>query len=77
MILIEQVIRRDLVNSIRKKRPGKEIEDFLLHQDNAPAHRADSTVLELDLPVVWCFSSQTRIWRRHHGRLKVANFDLS
>lgn len=49
MILIEQVLRRDLVNAIRKKRPGKRIEDFLLHQDNAPAHRADSTVLDLDL----------------------------
>ena len=37
------------MNTIRKKRPGKRIEDFLLHQDNAPVHRADSTVLELNL----------------------------
>ena len=43
MILIEQVLRRDLVNAMRKKRPCERIED------NAPAHRADSTVLELDL----------------------------
>ena len=49
MILIEQVIWRDLVNAIRKKRPGKGIEDFLLYQDNSSAHRADSTVLGLDL----------------------------
>ena len=34
VILIEQVLRRDLVRTI---------------EDNAPAHRADSTVLELDL----------------------------
>ncbi|XP_062618459.1 histone-lysine N-methyltransferase SETMAR-like [Saccostrea cucullata] len=47
-----QVIRRYLVNAIRKKRPDKQIEEFLLHQDNAPAHRADTTMLELDLRVI-------------------------
>ncbi|XP_061195372.1 histone-lysine N-methyltransferase SETMAR-like [Saccostrea echinata] len=44
-----KVIRRDLVNAIRKIRIDKQIEEFLLHQDNAPAHRADTCLLELDL----------------------------
>ncbi|WAR08098.1 MOS1T-like protein [Mya arenaria] len=43
------VVRRDMVQSLRKKRPGmdEDIENVLLHQDNAPAHRARYTELEL------------------------------
>lgn len=40
-----------MVQALRKKRPGMEenIENVLLHQDNAPAHRARYTELELDV----------------------------
>lgn len=43
-----KVIRRDLVHAIRKKWPEKK-KHFLLHRDNAPAHRAESAISELDL----------------------------
>jgi len=44
-----QVLRRDLVNAIRKKRPHMDHDRIILHQDNAPAHRAESTQLEISL----------------------------
>lgn len=44
-----QVLRRDLIRALRKKRPEIELDKFLLHQDNAPAHTATSTQLEIDL----------------------------
>ena len=44
-----KVLRRDLQQAIRKKRPGKAISDFLLHQDNAPPHVSVETRLELSL----------------------------
>lgn len=48
-MFIFQVLRRDLQQAIRKKRPGKEISQFLLHQDNAPPHVSTETRLELSL----------------------------
>ena len=44
-----KVLRRDIQQAIRKKRPGKAISDFLLHQDNAPPHVSAETRLELSL----------------------------
>lgn len=46
-----QVVRRDLIQALRKKRPGmaQELENIILHQDNAPAHTAVQTTLEIDL----------------------------
>ena len=44
-----KVLRRDLPQTIQKKRPGKAISDFLLHQDNAPPHVSAETRLELSL----------------------------
>lgn len=43
-----QVIRRDLSNAIRKKRPDSEIENLIFHQDNAPAHRSEDTLMTID-----------------------------
>ena len=46
-----QVIRRNLVKSLRKKRPdmADDLENVVLHQDNAPSHTANRTQLEIDL----------------------------
>ena len=49
VVILFQVLRRDLQQAIRKKRPGKEMSDFLLHQDNAPPHVSAETRLELSL----------------------------
>ena len=43
-----QVLRRDLVRAIRRKRPDVEIESLVFHQDNAPAHRAQETIMTID-----------------------------
>ncbi|XP_052814036.1 histone-lysine N-methyltransferase SETMAR-like [Mya arenaria] len=40
--------QRHLTNALRKKRPDCEIEDLIFHQDNAPAHRAEDTLLTID-----------------------------
>lgn len=45
--LFFQVLRRDLVDAISRKRPGLDLCDVIFHQDNAPAHRAASTMLEI------------------------------
>ena len=37
------------MQAIRKKRPGIDLDQFILHQDNAPGHRAQSTQLEISL----------------------------
>lgn len=42
-----KVLRRDLVDALRKKRPGIPLEYFILHQDNAPPHTAEVTKLEI------------------------------
>lgn len=46
-----QTIRRDLMNALRKKRPAlyNNIENVILHQDNAPSHTAARTQLEIDV----------------------------
>ena len=46
-----QVIRRDLIQAIRKKRPelSQNLENVLFHQDKAPAHTAAMTQLEIGL----------------------------
>ncbi|CAC5400441.1 unnamed protein product [Mytilus coruscus] len=48
---IKKVLRRDLVQALRKKRPylAANIEQMILHQDNAPAHTSLKTHLEIDL----------------------------
>jgi histone-lysine N-methyltransferase SETMAR len=43
-----QVICRNLNHAIRKKRPEMEIEKMYFHQDNAPAHRCEETLLTID-----------------------------
>lgn len=44
----QKVIRRDLINAIRKKREHAEIENIIFHQDNAPPHRAHDTLMTID-----------------------------
>ena len=39
-----QVLRRDLVSALKKKRPGVPMDYFLWHQDNASPHTAESTL---------------------------------
>ena len=43
-----QVVRRHLTNALRKKRPHCEIENLIFHQDNAPAHRSEDTLMTID-----------------------------
>lgn len=46
-----QVIRRDLIQALRKKRPhmSQNLENVLFHHDNAPCHTAAATQLEIGL----------------------------
>lgn len=46
-----KVLRRDLINAIRKKRPElyRQLDSIIFHQDNAPAHTAVQTQLEIEL----------------------------
>ena len=46
-----QVVQRDLMHAIRKKRPAmaEDTENIIYHYDNAPAHSASQTNLELSL----------------------------
>ena len=44
-----QVLKRDLVQALRRKRPQLDLDDVILHHDNAPAHRARDTELDIDL----------------------------
>ena len=39
------MLRRDLVNSLRRK----PLEQIILHQNNAPAHRANAKLLDINL----------------------------
>ena len=50
------MLRRDLIQALRKKRPGTPVHDFLLHQDKAPAHVSARTRLELSLLDLECIS---------------------
>jgi hypothetical protein len=45
--IILQVLRRDLVHALEKKRPGVQLEHFILHMDNASSHTAAATDLEV------------------------------
>ena len=47
--IIFQVLRRDLARSLRRKRPGIDMDTVIFHQDNAPPHQAEVTQLELDV----------------------------
>jgi len=42
-----QVLGRELVHALQKKRPGIPLESLILHQDNAPPHTAQVTTLEI------------------------------
>lgn len=46
-----QVVGRDLIQAIRKKRPelSQQLENVIFHQDNAPAHTAAMTQLKIRL----------------------------
>ena len=48
-----QVLRGDLIEALRRKRPQPDLDDVILHHDNAPAHRAHDSDLDIDLI---CFS---------------------
>ena len=50
VLVVLQVIRRDLVKSLRKKRPdmADNFENVVLQKDNAPSHTANRTQLEID-----------------------------
>lgn len=37
------------MRALGRKRPGIPLNEFVLHQDNAPGHNASSTQLEIDL----------------------------
>jgi len=46
-----QVLRRDLMHALQKKRPGlaSDVGTVIFHQDNAPSHKSAETQLEIDL----------------------------
>jgi hypothetical protein len=44
-----QVLRRDLVQPLRRKQPQLDLDDAILHHDNAHTHRAHDTELEVNL----------------------------
>jgi histone-lysine N-methyltransferase SETMAR len=41
--------KRNLVQALRRKRPQLDLDDIILHHDNAPEHRAHDTELEIRL----------------------------
>ena len=43
------MLRHDLIQALRRKHPLLVLDDVILHHDNAPAHRAQSTELEISL----------------------------
>lgn len=49
LFCVFQVLRRDLVRALRRKRPALALDKVLLHQDNAPSHTAATTKLEISL----------------------------
>ena len=48
-MVVFQVLRRDLLKAFQKKRPYMSLDRVILHQDNAPGHRAESTQLKINL----------------------------
>ena len=49
LLVYFQLLSRDLMYALRKKRPYVNPEDIILHQDNAPPHTASTTQLEIDV----------------------------
>ncbi|XP_053406618.1 histone-lysine N-methyltransferase SETMAR-like [Mercenaria mercenaria] len=49
MKALSSVLKRDYVNVLKRKRPALDLDRVILHQDNAPVHRANSTQLEITL----------------------------
>ena len=43
------MLNRDLVQTLRRKRPQLDFDDVILHYDNGPAHRAHDTELDIVL----------------------------
>ena len=48
LILLLQVLRFDLMHAVKKKRPNLNLEHIIFNQDNAPGHRAESSLLEIN-----------------------------
>ena len=48
LIFTLQVLRHDLMQAL-KKHPNLDPERIIFHQDNAPGHRTESTLLEISL----------------------------
>ena len=48
-VYILQVLRRELVHALQKKRPEIPVENFILHMDNASSHTAEKTQNEIGL----------------------------
>jgi hypothetical protein len=44
-----QVLRRDLVQPLHRKRPQLDLDNAILHHDNAPTQRTHDTELEVNL----------------------------
>jgi hypothetical protein len=44
-----QVLRQDLIQALCRKRHQLDLDDVILHHDNAPEHRAQDTELEISL----------------------------
>lgn len=51
LMCVFQVVRRDLMHALKKKRPEKadDIENVIYHHDNAPPHKSAYTELEMAL----------------------------
>ncbi|WAQ99740.1 LOW QUALITY PROTEIN: hypothetical protein MAR_024113, partial [Mya arenaria] len=49
LIIIQRFLRRDRIQAFRKKRLNADHDRIILHQDNAAAHKAASTQLEIGL----------------------------
>ncbi|KAH3724344.1 hypothetical protein DPMN_050160 [Dreissena polymorpha] len=48
-VMTEVVLRRDLMNALKKNRLAIDASAVILHHDNAPSHRTQSTELEIDV----------------------------
>ena len=46
-LLLSGIVSR--LRAIRRKLPDVEIESLAFHQDNAPAHRAQETIMTVDV----------------------------
>ena len=48
IVLVFQVLTRHLKRALTKKRPQLPLDRVILHQDNAPCHKARTTLIEID-----------------------------